>query len=86
MLLNVFAYKNELLDCFTNPFFTDVDVEKMSVNVSRQIVIEKDKDKIAHLKFYFIGTFDDVTGKFSLLEEPKLLLCTDDIIGGKKDV
>lgn len=79
MILDVLAYKNKKLRCFSNPFYSQEKLENLEVSVTRQI-IQGDKDKAKNLALYHFGTFDDITGKYDLKKEPELLFDCDDII------
>lgn len=80
MILNIILFKNVKIDCFTQPQFTDIVPETAAIELARSLKLNEGKDEIKkfkNLKMYTFGTFDDSTGNFVLLEEPKELLdCT----------
>lgn len=70
-------FKNLKIGAFTNPNYTDVEPEKAAKGLERAIIANFESDaklvkSYENLDMYFIGTFDDETGK-ALFVEPKLL-------------
>lgn len=82
MILDVVAFKNKKLKCWTNPIFTQEKLENLETNYYRAIGTGGPvaKEKMKGLALYHFGTFDDVKGKYELLEEPEYLFDCDDII------
>lgn len=75
--MNVFCYKNKLGDFWYQPQFMPDAPESMKKTISRMVIMDPVKFKSNHLDevdLYFLGTFDDETGKFSLLDSPKFLV------------
>lgn len=90
MILNVFAFKNKKIECFTQPFFSDVDPEKFAINTKRSVFASEDLEKIVpykNLTLYIIGVFNDETGEIILNDEAgnpimrKLYDCSVDVLG-----
>lgn len=82
MILKVFVYRNKKMGCYTNPIFIQENEENTEVNMTRAIIAagKEESKKYKSLALYKLGTFDDVKGKFELLDEPELLVDCDDII------
>lgn len=83
MIVNVYAYKNKLLDCFANPIYDDHNEEQVIVSVSRDLrakVIQKDVENLRYLDLYKLGEFDDVKGVF--VNSQHLLLDLGSTIAG----
>ena len=75
--MNVFCYKNKLGDFWYQPPFMPDAPESMKKTISRMVIMDPVKFKSNHLDevdLYFLGTFDDETGKFALLDSPKFLV------------
>lgn len=81
MILDVLAFRNKKMKCYTTPIFTQDKLENLEVNHFRSLIaggpaaIEKYKS----LALYHLGTFDDESGEFKL-KEPELLFDCDDLI------
>ena len=82
MILDVLAFKNKKLKCFTNPFYSQEKLEYIETNMARSIMLggESMVTKYKNLVLYHFGTFDDQTGKYDLKAEPDMLFDCDDII------
>lgn len=76
MILNIFMHFNKKIECFTQPYFTDVDPEKFLVNEIRSLKIGEISRIIPYknLDLYYIGAFNDETGEFILVDENGELL------------
>lgn len=75
MILNVICFKNMKVDAFTNPQFLDIEPKKAAVQLIRSMKVNPEKaHPYQNLVMYFIGTFDDESGKFDLLDEPEMLV------------
>ena len=68
MILNIFMHFNKKIECFTQPYFTDIEPDKFVVNEIRSLKLGS-LDQIVpykNLVLYFIGCFNDETGEFIL--------------------
>lgn len=87
MLLNVIMFKNKKVNAFTTPQFIDIEPEKAAIQLSRSLQLN-DKPEIdatyKNLAMFFMGTFDDSTGKFDLERRPKFLLDCEDVLWNRK--
>ena len=82
MILDVLAFRNKKLKCYTQPFYSQEKLENLETNLSRSIYTGGQTMilKYKNLVLYKFGTFDDQTGKYDLLEEPELITDCDDVI------
>lgn len=85
MKLNILIFKNKRLDCFTQPNFDDHEPEVAAIQLSRSLIANKDKEDVIKpyrfLDMYVLGIFDDQSGQFELLKEPRLLLDCSKVLG-----
>lgn len=68
---------NTKIKCFTQPFFTDIEPEKVAIQESRSLQICEDGKQILPYKFlklYYLGKFDDATGEITLVDEENQFL------------
>lgn len=81
MILDVLAFRNKVMGCYTNPIFTQEKLENQEANMFRSLVYGGDSAiaKYKNLALYHLGKFDDEKGKFELCE-PELLFDCDDLI------
>lgn len=83
MILDVLAFRNKKMKCYTQPFYTQDKLENQEINMSRVLVTsEEARLKYKSLALYHFGTFDDEKGIYNLLKEPELLFDCDDLIAG----
>lgn len=82
MILDVIAFKNKKLKCWANPTFTQDKLENLETNYHRAIAAggQVAKEKMKGLTLYHFGKFDDIKGKYELLDEPEFLFDCDDLI------
>lgn len=86
MKLNIIMFMNVVIGAFTTPNFTDVEPDKAAKGLERAIIANFKNDKARlvksyeNLEMYFIGTFDDETGKIEQLQSPVHLLSCKDLI------
>lgn len=71
MILNIYMHKNIKIDCFTQPYFSDVDPDKFAINEERALTIADLKSIVQYknLHLYFVGVFDDLTGEIITKDE-----------------
>lgn len=83
MILDVLAFRNKKMKCYTNPFYTQDKLENQEIGMSRVLLTNPEaRLKYKNLALYHFGTFDDIEGKYNLLKEPELLFDCDDLIAG----
>ena len=86
MILNIYAFKDNGLGCFTQPFYNDVPIENLEVGVTRAIVgadVSK-RSSYKHKVLYKIGVFDDTNGKIESVS-PELVLDCDEVLARLDD-
>lgn len=79
----IYSQHDEKADFYNHPMISEIEPDAFKANVERSIVLCRDAAKlsaIADCKLLYLGTFDDVSGKFEILEEPQKLLDCDVII------
>lgn len=88
MILDVLSFRDKKITCWSNPFFTQDKVENIATSLQRTIILggEEVKKKYEKKALYRFGTFDDVSGKYDLLESPELIVDCDDIIASIPEV
>jgi len=86
MILNIFAFKDNALGCFTQPFYNDVPAENVGVGVTRAIIsaIPEKRAGYKHKVLYKIGQFDDCKGKFTECDHELVIDC-DEVIARLDD-
>ena len=90
MILQIYAFKNNKLRCFTQPFYNDVPEENLAAGTTRAIIdAPEEKRGIYKNKcLYRLGEFDDTKGKITSCD-PVLVLDCDEVIAsidyGKED-
>lgn len=88
MILDVLAFRNKKLKCYTQPFFSQEKEENIEQNMARALFTGGESMilKYKNLVLYKFGTFDDNAGKYDLLDEPVMLFDCDDIIASIPEV
>lgn len=81
MILHILSFRNKGLKAWSNPHYTDIDPEKCAIQLSRAISSCSPEQRASYkrLALYCLGTFEDETGKFEVLDEPEFLLDCDEI-------
>lgn len=88
MILNVLCFFNTKIECFTQPVFDDHDPKIAATQLGRSLKVEKDLTKVTpykNLKLFYLGQFDDATGKLVVEDEPVLLLDCSEIVKERDD-
>ena len=89
MILNIYAYLNKALGCYSTPQFDDHDDKAVVVAVTRQLkqafLDNRKVEELERLEFHKLGTFDDITGE---LKHDKVVLldCGGIICGFKRQL
>ena len=88
MKLYIFARRDKKLQAFDLPYYKREDVEHEVEGVSRglKFVKPEERARAADLALYYLGSFDDVKGKFDLLEEPEKLIDFEDYVPSREEL
>ena len=78
----VYVLRDKKLQSYLDPFFKDDDPEKTTIKTSRglKLIPEDEKPRAKDMALYYLGKFDDESGKFDLLEHEEKLLDYEDYI------
>lgn len=78
----VIVLRDKKLGAFGDPVFKVEDVEHIVELVSRSLkdIESGQRAKAADQALYYLGTYDDISGKFDLLDQPEKLLDYEDFI------
>lgn len=78
----VFVLRDKKLGAFGDPVCKVEDVEHVVELVSRSLkdVPIEQRAKSRDQALYYLGTYDDISGKFDLLEQPDKLLDYEDFV------
>lgn len=79
MILNIIMFKNVKINAFTNPNYTDVEPDKAAKGLERALIANFGSDpqlvkSYENLDMYYLGSFDDETGKISCVDP--VFLCS----------
>lgn len=77
MKLSVFAFKDNALGCFTQPFYDDRPIENIAIGIGRSIIASEKKYSYKHKVLYKIAEFDDATGVITSCEKDLVLDCDE---------
>lgn len=89
MIVNIYTFRDIQVPVFQKPFYDTNEPLKVQVMTGRRISIssaeEVEKNHLADLELYYLGTYDDETGV--IVSKPQFLLRCSDYIrkGGKAD-
>lgn len=89
MEVYVYIWRDKKLGVYGNPQFTTEDKEHVAVGTARGLAGITDAMKKAQAKdsaLYYVGTFDDITGKFDLLPELEKILDAEDYIKSDAEI
>ena len=86
MILSIYAYRDKKLGAFETPFVNNLEKDRAAVAVSRAIVGLEDKQKLRmrDLDLYYLGSFDDKTGRISAVNGE--FICSIDSIIASSEV
>lgn len=84
----IYCQRDKRVGAFETPFFKTEDVEHVTEGTARGLKYVKPEEySVARDRaLYFLGTFDDVTGKFELVPQEEKLLDFEDYLPKKEDV
>lgn len=82
MRLYIYSIRDKKLQSFEPPVFKDDEPERCKEKTARglRLIEEKDKPRCKDMALYFLGEFDDESGKFELLDHEEKLLDYEDYI------
>lgn len=88
MKLYVYCVRDKKLGAFDAPHFAHDDSEHMSESIARELkrIKAEEISRAADCALYFMGIFDDISGKFELLDEPEKLIDYEDYVPRKTEV
>ena len=78
MMLKIYCYRNKVVKAYGNPFYDTKEPKDMGISVARGLMLNaKDSPTLKPCDLYYIGEFDDETGKYNLCEPTLVLNCSD---------
>ena len=90
MKLYVYCARDKKLGAYQVPEYKTEDPEHVSEGTARSLKVVAfetiEKARLKDQALYFFGTFDDVKGKFDLLEEPEKLIDYEDYLPRSEEV
>lgn len=88
MKLYVYSLRDKKLQSFEAPVFKDDEPERCKEKSARglRLVGEEDKARARDMALYYLGTFDDESGKFELLDHEEKLLDYEDYLPRERDL
>lgn len=90
MKLFIYCARDKKLGAYQVPEYKTEDPEHISEGTARSLAVVQgetiEKARLKDQALYFMGYFDDVKGKFELLEEPQKLIDYEDYLPRKESV
>ena len=84
MKVYVYCARDKKLCAYQQPEYKVEDPEHVSEGTARALKVAQvdviEKARLRDQALYFLGQFDDITGKFELLDEPEKLLDYEDYL------
>lgn len=82
MKLYIYTIRDKKLQSYEPPVFKDDEPERCKEKTARglRLIEESAKARARDMALYYLGQFDDETGKFELLEHEEKLLDYEDYI------
>ena len=82
MKLYIYTLRDKKLQSYEPPVFKDDEPARTTEKTARglKLIGEADKGRARDMSLYYLGLFDDQTGKFELLEHEEKLLDYEDYI------
>lgn len=75
--MHVFSLYNKKVPYWNAPTFGDTPKEQVGVTLTRYCIQNEEQARKAHYDecdLYYLGEFDDATGKFELLPQPEFIV------------
>lgn len=87
MKLYVYSLRDKKLQHYQPPVFKDDEPERCSEKIARglRLIRDEEKARARDMALYYLGFFDDETGKFELLEHEEKLLDYEDYLQKEKE-
>lgn len=84
----IYCVRDKKLGAYDSPHYANDDSEHMAEGIARELkrIEAKDIAKASDMALYYLGQFDDITGKFDLLAEPEKLIDYEDYVPRKSEV
>lgn len=84
----IYCVRDKKLGAYDSPHYSNDDAEHMSEGIARELKRIKPEDisRAADCALYYMGKFDDISGKFELLDEPEKLIDYEDYVPRKMEV
>ena len=78
----IYALRDKKLGCFEPPHFSDDDTKTTLAKTFRglKLLDSKEAPRAKDMSLYYLGKFDDESGKFELLEHEEKLIDYEDYI------
>lgn len=79
----IYSQHDERANFYNHPQISEIEPESFAENIKRSIMLCRDPKQLAMLvdcKLCFLGTFNDITGEFSILEKPEIIVEVDKLI------
>lgn len=89
MKIYVYCARDKKLGAYQFPEYKTEDKEHIAEGTARSLKVVQveaiEKARLRDQALYFMGSFDDVKGKFDLLEEPEKLIDYEDYLPRKEE-
>ena len=73
MTFHIFVLHDVRLNIFQKPIFDKLEKVDFEESVKRSLTSPQVTEESLENKFYYLGTYNDVSGKFDLLESPEFI-------------
>lgn len=83
MLKYIYSQHDERADFYNHPQISEIEPNAFAENIKRSIMLCRDPKQLAMLadcKLCYLGTFDDITAAFDILEKPQVIVEVDKLI------
>ena len=81
-MMQIYCLRNKLVGAYEIPTYNEADKDSMTFQFRKAIILDPNKAKEMHLnecELYYLGSFDQLSGTFYLLEKPEFLMdCGDE--------
>ena len=87
MKLYVYSLRDKKLQSYQPPVFKDDEPERCTEKTARglRLITDEEKARARDMALYYLGTFDDESGKFDLLEHEEKLLDYEDYLPKERE-
>lgn len=78
MILNVYVMRDRVVGAYNKPFYDNLDREDFVETIKRVVLHDpKGQAVLRDCDLYLLGSYDDKTGKFDLLDDPDFIVSID---------